>query len=250
MQEKVKSIIESGDLEAYLLGELNSEESKKIAQYIQIYPEVRSAFELLEIQLESFSNTYKKNPPKSLMANVEKQIKHIQRFTRFSWLAVAVSIATLIGTAIFMIQENSRSEKQQRLVDTQIEKLTQSFDSQLADLRNQFIVLNSPETKTVVIASQFGEQNFSLTAYINPQKRLSYLQIDSLPPIPAGKCYQLWIERNGSKQSIGILPELIKESLFIPLPYKEKATAYLTIENSPGNLNPKAKNAIVNIPIE
>jgi hypothetical protein len=33
------------------------------------------------------------------------------------------------------------------------------------------------------------------------------------------------------------------------LPYKKNAIAYLSIEDRPGNLNPKAKKAIVNIPI-
>lgn len=249
MQNKINNIINSGDLEAYLLGDLDAVQTKKIEQYITLYPEVKKAFDQLQLQLESFSNTYRKTPPTQLKDSIEKQIRRIDRFTRFSWIAVAASILVFFGTSFFMFQENQKLEAQQQLVDTQIGKLTQSFDNQLEELRNQFILLNSPKTKKIILDSHLEEKELKLIAYINSKKRLSYLQFDSLPELPKNKCYQLWIERNGSKQSIGILPATVSENLLIRLPYKKNAVAYLSIEDRPGNLNPKAKKAIVNIPI-
>lgn len=64
MKANTKQIIESGDLEAYLLGDLTEQEGEKIRKYILMYPEVKEAYDLLERQLETFTEAYKKTPLK------------------------------------------------------------------------------------------------------------------------------------------------------------------------------------------
>ncbi|CAI8228274.1 MAG: anti-sigma factor [Flavobacteriaceae bacterium] len=250
MKANTKQIIESGDLEAYLLGDLTEQEGEKIRKYILMYPEVKEAYDLLERQLETFTEAYKKTPPKDLQSRIENQIQRIQQFTRFSWMALGLSLLVFLGSAYYVIQENNKLSIKQGMIDHQIENLQLSFDHQLDEIRNQFILRNSPQTRTVTLQHQMEDQSFTLHAYLNKKERMSYIEILSLPVLPPGKCYQLWTERNGSKESVGILPDRLEERLFVSIPFKEKATAYITIEDKPGNLNPKASLALFKIPIE
>ncbi|MCW1953848.1 MAG: anti-sigma factor [Flavobacteriia bacterium] len=250
MQSNTKEIIESGDLEAYLLGDLSDKEAEKIRKYIHLYPEVKEAYVLLEKQLESYTKAYKKTPSKDLQSRIERQIHAMQRFTRFSWLAIGMSLLIFMASAYYVVQENKELAVKQGIVDSQIENLQLSFDSQLNELRSQFILLNSPQTRTITLNQLLENQSLKIKAYINSKERMSYIEVLRLPQLPEGKCYMLWTERNGSKESVGILPDSIQEHFFIPIPFKEKATAYITIENKPGNLNPKANAALFKIPIE
>lgn len=249
MNKKVSDLIASGDLEEYLLGTLPHHKAKEIEQYLVLYPALKTHFKELENQLEAFSNAYKKTPNAALKTSINRQVKRIDRLAKWSWGAMAVSLLVFLSATLYLYEENKKLSEKQLLTDLKITQFSQSFSAQLEEMRKQYIVLNNPQTKVIHLSQQWHENTVKLTAYINAEKRMGYLEFNALPKLPENKCYQLWYERNGIKQSIGILPETIEQQL-IAIPYKEKAVGYLSIENKPGNRNPKAKNALLrNIPL-
>lgn len=242
------SIIASGDLELYVLGTLDPEETIKIEQLIQKHPELSTHVSHLEHNLLEFSNQYKKAPVKSLKEKIENQVKRIERLAKFSWVSIAVSVVVFLLTTVYVVRETSRMKTQQSAVNNQIKELTNNFDQKLEDLRNQFIVLQSPQTKKQDHESSYDQVSFSFSSYLNKEKRLGFLQFNNLPELPVNQCFQLWISRNGTKEIIGILSKIEAEQ-FIQVPFKERGIIHITIEEKPGNPNPDSKAALVNIPI-
>ena len=245
MEENTAAIIASGDLELYVSGSLDPQEALRIESLIENNPDLKAHLDLLENNLLEFSSQYKKAPVKSLKANIERQVKRIERLAKFSWVSIVLAIVVFLMTALYVLQETKRMRTQQSVVNDQIKELTTNFDQKLEDLRNQFIVLQSPQTEKKEHESKYNQVSFNFSSYLNKEKRLGFLQFDNLPD---NKCFQIWVSRNGIIENIGVLSKIDKQQL-IQIPFKEKGIIYITIEEKPGNPNPNPKESIANIPI-
>jgi len=248
MEENTAAIIASGDLELYVSGSLDPQEALRIESLIENNPDLKAHLDLLENNLLEFSSQYKKAPVKSLKANIERQVKRIERLAKFSWVSIVLAIVVFLMTALYVLQETKRMRTQQSVVNDQIKELTTNFDQKLEDLRNQFIVLQSPQTEKKEHESKYNQVSFNFSSYLNKEKRLGFLQFDNLPNLPDNKCFQIWVSRNGIIENIGVLSKIDKQQL-IQIPFKEKGIIYITIEEKPGNPNPNSKESIANIPI-
>ena len=147
MEENTAAIIASGDLELYVSGSLDPQEALRIENLIDKNPYLKAHLDILEKNLLEFSAQYKKTPVKSLKANIERQVKRIERLAKFSWASIVLAIVVFLMTALYVLQETKRMRTQQSMVNDQIKELTTDFDQKLEDLRNQFIVLQSPQTE-------------------------------------------------------------------------------------------------------
>jgi anti-sigma-K factor RskA len=118
---------------------------------------------------------------------------------------------------------------------------------QLEDVRNQFIVLNNPQTKKYNVNGNRKAKELKAVAYINPVKKLSYINVSKLPNLPENQCFQMWAEVNGEMLNLGIIQEATNGQNLMALPYAENAVSYITIEPEGGNLNPTVDNIVANI---
>jgi len=82
-------------------------------------------------------------------------------------------------------------------------------------------------------------------AYVNPVKKLSYLNVSNLPNLPKNQCYQMWAEVNGEMLNLGIIKEA--DQKLLALPYSDNAVGYITIEPEGGNDSPTVENIVANI---
>jgi len=221
MEENTAAIIASGDLELYVSGSLDPQEALRIESLIENNPDLKAHLDLLENNLLEFSSQYKKAPVKSLKANIERQVKRIERLAKFSWVSIVLAIVVFLMTALYVLQETKRMRTQQSVVNDQIKELTTNFDQKLEDLRNQFIVLQSPQTEKKEHESKYNQVSFNFSSYLNKEKRLGFLQFDNLPNLPDNKCFQIWVSRNGIIENIGVLSKIDKHQL-IQIPFKEK----------------------------
>ncbi|MEL6918476.1 MAG: anti-sigma factor, partial [Bacteroidota bacterium] len=117
----------------------------------------------------------------------------------------------------------------------------------LEDVRNQFIVLNNPQTKKYTVNGNKKARDLKAVAYINPVKKLSYINVSKLPNLPEDQCYQMWAEVNGEMVNLGIITEAGNQEKLLALPYAEDAVSYITIEPKGGNETPTVKNIVANI---
>lgn len=250
MKEKIKIFLDTDLLEKYLLGFTSTEESLRVERYIAMYPEVREAYNELQENLETFAKMHALKTPEGLKEQILFRIRQEKRNrSKFYRFAVAASIAALIfaGASYFFYNQNQSLQEENSMVTNKIKSLENDMKIQLEDIRNQYIVLNNPNTKRYAVNGNKKAEELKAVAYINPVKKLSYINVSSLPQLPEDKCFQMWAEVNGEMVNLGIIKQFDDKEKLLALPYADNAVGYITIEPQGGNETPTVQNIVANI---
>lgn len=250
MNEKVKQFLDSDILENYLVGDASREEKRKAANYIALYPEVREAYNTLQDHLETFSGRYAKKTPEGLkqivLHNATKKKARSQKILRYT-AAASVALMLFAGFSYFFWNQHKKLQQKNTLVTNQIKYLEENLKDQLEDVRNQFIVLNNPATKKYTVRGKKEGKALKAIAYINPVKKLSYINVSNVPALPDNKCFQMWAEVNGELVNLGIIKPLKDKDKLLALPYADNAIGYITVEPEGGNTFPSVEHIVANI---
>ncbi|MEX0274861.1 MAG: anti-sigma factor [Flavobacteriaceae bacterium] len=250
MKNKIKVFLDSDLLEKYLLGDTNDQETLQVERYIAMYPEVRQTYNELQDNLEAYAKMHAISPPEGLKELIVDRIRREKRNrAKFFKYAIAASVAALLfaGASYFFYNQNKSLQEENQMVNNKIKVLEQNMKVQLEDVRNQFIVLNNPATKKVSVRGNKKARELKAVAYINPVKKLSYINVSHLPKLPEDQCYQMWAEVNGELVNLGIIRESAGEDKLMALPYADNAVSYITIEPDGGNPNPTVENIVANL---
>jgi anti-sigma-K factor RskA len=250
MKEKIKIFLDSDLLEKYLLGSTSTEESLRVERYIAMHPEVREAYNELQENLETFAKMHALKTPEGLKEQILFRIKQEKRSrSKFYRFAVAASIAALIfaGASYFFYNQNQSLQQENSIVTNKIKDLEMDMKIQLEDIRNQYIVLNNPNTRKYNVNGNKKAEDLKAVAYINPVKKLSYINVSNLPQLPEDKCFQMWSEVNGKMVNLGVIKQLDNKEQLLALPYADNAVGYITIEPQGGNETPTVQNIVANI---
>ncbi|WP_190811605.1 anti-sigma factor [Flagellimonas sp. S3867] len=250
MKEKVKYFLDSDILEKYLLGDTTKEETLKAERYITMYPEVRETYDQLQDNLEAFAKMYARKTPEGLKeiilhsAKKEKAVKN--KFYRYA-AAASIVIMFFAGSSYFLWNQNKNLQEENTLVTNQIKGIEENMKNQLEDVRNQFIVLNNPATRRYAVNGKREGKELKAVAYVNPVKKLSYINVSNVPNLPENKVFQMWAEVNGELVNLGVIKDFNDKDKLLALPYAENAIGYITIEPKGGNTSPTVKNIVANI---
>jgi anti-sigma-K factor RskA len=250
MQEKIKLFLESDLLEKYLLGSTTVEETLQVERYIAMYPEVRETYNELQENLETYAKLHAKKTPEGLKERILDQIKKKQSFRKhfFNYSIAASFIAFLFaGTAFFFYNQNQNLAEKNAIVSSKIQGMEEDMRKQLEDMRNQFIVLHNPQTKQYHVNGNKKAKELKVVAYVNPVKKLSYINVKNLPQLPEEQCFQMWAEVNGKMVNLGVIKDFTDKDHLLALPYADDAIGYITIEPKGGNQKPTVKNIVANI---
>ena len=251
MNEKIKNFLNSDLLEQYLLGTTSNEETLQVERYIAMYPEVRETYIELQENLEVYAKLHAIKTPDGLKDKILNQIKSEKKGRKkFFRYAIAASFAALIfaGASYIFWNQNQNLQAENIIVNNKIESLEENMRMQLEDVRNQFIVLHNPKTKKLTVKGNSKAKELKAVAYINPVKKLSYINVSKLPNLPENQCYQMWAEVNGEMINLGIIKEATDSEKLMALPYGEDAVGYITIEPKGGTTSPTVENIVANIP--
>lgn len=215
-----------------------------------MYPEVRETYDELQKNLETFARMYARKTPeglKEIILNSARKERMVSR--RFYRYAIAASVALMIfaGSSLFFWNQNKTLQEENALVTNKIKYLEDNMKNQLEDMRNQFIVLNNPDTKKYQVNGKKEGKELKAIAYINPVKKLSYINMSNVPQLPENKCFQMWAEVNGELVNLGVIKQFNEKDKLLALPYADKAIGYITIEPEGGNTSPTVENIVANI---
>ena len=250
MKDKIRIFLDTDLLEKYLLGNTSEKESQQVERYIAMYPEVRKTYNELQENLEAFAKMHALKTPEGLKAKILVRIRAQQAGRRkFRRYAIAATIAAFIfaGSSYFFWNQSQNLQQENIIVNNKIKTLEADMRSQLEDVRNQFIVLNNPSTRKYMVNGNKKARELKAVAYINPVKKLSYINVRNLPNLPEDKCYQMWAEVNGEMVNLGVIKEIKDKDKLLALPYAEDAISYITIEPKGGNDTPTVQNIVANI---
>jgi anti-sigma-K factor RskA len=250
MKEKIKIFLDTDLLEKYLLGDTSTEESLQVERYIAMYPEVRTSYDELQKNLKMYAKLHARKTPEGLKETILNRIRNEKagrrRFYRY---AVAASIAALLfaGSSYFFWNQSKTLQHENTIVNNKIKDLELDMKVQLEDLRNQYIVLNNPNTKRLNINGNLKAKELKAVTYVNPVKKLSYINVSHLPQLPEDQCFQMWAEVNGELVNLGVIKQFDDKEKLLALPYSDNAIGYITIEPQGGNSSPTVKNIVANI---
>ena len=250
MKEKIRIFLDSDLLEKYLLGDTSTEETLQVERYIAMYPEVRESYDDLQENLESYARLHALKTPDGLKERILWKIRKEKKTSgSFYKYAVAASIVAMVfaGSSYFFYNQNKDLQEKNTLVNNKIKNLEMDMRVQLEDLRKQYIVLNNPNTKKYTVNGNRKAEDLKAVAYINPVKKLSYINVSHLPQLPEDQCFQMWAEVNGELVNLGVIKKFENKEQLLALPYADNAVGYITIEPKGGNVTPTVKNIVANI---
>jgi len=250
MKEKIQQFLDSDLLENYLLGTTTEAETLQVERYIVMHPEVRETYNELQENLETFAKLHAVKAPDALKDKILAQIRKERRSRKYFYrFAVAASFAILIsvGATYFLWDQNQSLQEENTIVSNKIDDLEETMREQLEDVRNQFIVLQNPQTKKYNVKGNKKAKELKAVAYVNPVKRLSYINVSKLPNLPEDQCYQMWAEVNGEMVNLGIIQEADSQEKLLALPYSDNAVGYITIGPKGGNHSLTDENIVANI---
>ncbi len=228
----IKEYIESGLLEAYVLGALSPEETREVAENIARYPELAAEVAAIEMAAIQFASMDAPALPKGLEDKIwnsmsthaanaggddevvsnPKVIPFTPEYRKPVQWKLAAAVAGLVGSlALNAVLWNNKNDAGNTSV-----ALTARMDSlsakqqQLAALVDDYqkakLMMSDTGMQTIVMHTMQKGHPMAATLYWSKEKAEAYVSVDGLPPPPAGMQYQLWVIQGGKPVSMGVLP--------------------------------------------
>jgi anti-sigma-K factor RskA len=241
--ENYQEYIESGRLVQYVLGELSPAEQAEVEAQASRYPQVRQELDELLAGLGAYAEAHAVTPPAGMRDRVlGRVLADINAATpttatptapteaptmrvsasnpnvitaapaaRSNGWAIAASIAlllSLVGNALLYTRWQQTNEDLAVALSSQTRfaNTTQVMEHRLSSVQEQLHVLRSPdEFKTVALAGTPAHPTARARVMFSKAAHRVYVDVQQLPPLPAGKQYQLWALDNGKPIDIGML---------------------------------------------
>ena len=151
-------------------------------------------------------------------------------------------ILSLAGNALFYSRWKDASADLVALQNDQARfaTTTRVVEQKLGDLRQENQVLRSDEYKAVALAGTKTAPTAHARVLFNAATHKVYVDVRSLPALPAGKQYQLWALDKGKPVDAGVLTlaTATGEGLQHMKDIASAQTFAMTVEPAGGSLNP------------
>ncbi len=217
-----RELIDSGLLEAYVIGKTDAQETALVEHMRSTDQEVRKELERIENDLERLAKMNAVPPPAAVRSTVMQRIGAQQsthapivrelppaRSGSWSWLAAASVGALLLSAAgnIMLLRELrstrtalARLESEQVILAQQLQVQNASF--QLS--QEQLAVVMDPRTELVTLNGTANATGAKARVYWDRSAHRVFLDVLTLPEPPAGKQYQLWALVDGTPVDAGV----------------------------------------------
>ena len=233
----IQEYIESGDLEAYVMGILPTEEMNRVQADIARHPELAREIAANEEAMFRVANAGSIAPPAGLQDKIWATIQQSSstqssstagtgaqgsikqptlvlplspalRHTRFSRAAVwAALVGSMALNAIFWY-ETSMQKKETLAVNSKLDSMQASQKQLLATVENYTKGKNmmaDNNMQTIVMHTLLKGHPMAATLYWSKDKGEAYVMMDGLPKAPEGMQYQLWVIQDGKPVDMGML---------------------------------------------
>ncbi len=244
-----KELIESGNLELFVAGNLNEADTHLVYEAMQSFPEVKKEIERIEQAMIEALEHENKIPSSVVKENILKELNltnhNILELTpkkkSFFWQYSAAAMLLLLIGAGFLVSNlmKQRSDLHASLFqiksdDEQLkwqnENLQKSVAKDFADLT----IFRSHDYKRIALTSVSGEHKM-VCVYWNAVTHQVYLDNCGLQNPGEGKVYQLWAMKDGKPINAGVFDKNTFNNGLQAMKAIDTAQAFaVTIENTGG----------------
>lgn len=263
----IQALIDSGDLELYVLGTLEEADMERITRLSKAHPELMAEIESIEAGLMAMSESVTDHvPDQRLLDQVLSKLDEGDSETsdqeaavvplakpsagfqpRWAW---AAAVLLLIGSVVLNIMfYGNMEESEQKLLALQQEniEIAQNFDQASFDLQEQaeqLAALQSEGIQRVQLGAVDETESYQATVFWEPELDLVYLTETSLPEAPSGFQYQLWAIIDGQPVDAGLLTTLTDSQKMKSVSGAAAAFA-ITLEPEGGSETPTLDQMVV-----
>jgi anti-sigma-K factor RskA len=237
------------DLARYALDELTGAERTQMEEHLETCASCRYELQALrgDLGLLGLSSVGPEPPARSkdrLMRAIAAEPRGVSQPSapqRSWWWALVPAAAALglLAIAVGLWQTNTGLRDQL----AELGNRNQDQNIQLQRLNEQFRLLTSPDAVHVSLNPPKSAKQPLGTAIFNPANRRMMLMASNLPPVSAGKAYELWIlPKSGAPIPAGVFkPDEHGNAVVMdrPMPEGVQATAFaITVEKEEGSDKP------------
>lgn len=253
-----EELINSGNLEAYLLGDLTTEESAEVEKMASADEAIKSELTAIEEGLMNLAQSSAVDPPNHLKQSILNQVEndpniHFIKKTEKSnpdsaRFMMAASVA-IIGTGLAFYFYMSQQKLDLQLSESQNQ--TSELLSENTDLKNELnkknrvaSIASEPAYSKIVLAStKEGKTNNGVIYWDNSNGEL-YFIMNITESIANTEDFQLWAIIDGKPVDAGVLN--LNQSAIQEMRSMKGASAFaVTIEPKGGSENPTLENMIM-----
>ncbi|MGB4775503.1 MAG: anti-sigma factor [Daejeonella sp.] len=267
--EDLKTYIESGILELYVLDEISPAERLKVEKMVIQYPEVKAELNEIEHALIQYSQSHNINPAddmrnrilNSLETVVEKEVpvKSINASvtpSKFYKYAFAASVALLVLSIAALINLSTKlneSNSQIAVLQSSNQKFSSRvnyIDKELQNANTALNVYQNPsEYKLIKLKGTDKAPQASMLVAFNSQKEEVMIDLSSLkmPANDSSHQYQLWAMIDGKPVDLGVFDSSSDNTAGMKkMKSVKNAQAFaVTLEPKGGSISPTLEQLMV-----
>lgn len=250
----LKTYIESGILELYVLGQLSPEEEKEVEDMQSRHLEVKREIYEISLSLEKYGQLnaikaptniadkiFENLPPKS--ATPSNVVNNATPKSGLTWNALT-TLFTLISILGFTMYFMLKSEHNSFIQKYESEKKAcDSITLQQQQLYAVINQINDANNKIIDITPTAGYAGLAVYLHHNTVSKKNFLQLVNLPEITADQTFQLWSLKDGAAPMP--LNVFVDKNTIIPVDFIDQTTTYaITIEPKGGSQSPSLDKLI------
>ena len=229
-----KEIIDSGDLELYVYGLLNEEESKQIAVLSQTDETIKDEIIAIEKSIlmlsSSFSPIFSSDVYEKIKYKLKlKHRKVIQmkpKTIKFQYFGWAASIVLLVGI-VFMYTNQTAVESKITTIENEKIKLNDAVvaaENQSKNAKEALTVIRDTKNTVITLGGQAVAPKAFAKIYWNKETEVVYVDASGLPEPPKGKVYQIW--------SLKLVPQLTPTSIGLLDKFGDNTTKMFAVQST------------------
>lgn len=261
--KELKTYIESGILELYVLRDLTPEEILEVEKMAAQNPEIKAELEAIESALKAYAISNSIQPSSALRdrilgsleinsnSSAETPVVSINNSAKtsdFYKYAFAASVALLIVSVILLLNLNNQLKESNsqlaifKLSNEQFTNRVNYMDRELEDSRKFLEIYQKPsQFKMVNLKGSTKAPKASMMVAFNPEKEDVMIDLSSLemPLNDDDHQYQLWALVDGKPVDLGVFDSSENNSGMKRMKSVKGAQAFaVTLEPKGGSVNP------------
>lgn len=280
-----KEYIESGNLEAYVLGALTPQEEAQVQADIARDPELAKEVAAIEEALLKYAVSSSMTPPDALKEKIWDSLQFTDkaapatkttpfpatpnvgnvtgnsgntisfdppvRNTQWRYAAIWVALAGSVALNGLFWYQNSQQKQQftaQAVKVDQIENERKQLAGVVANYKKNKDMMADTGMQTIVMHTIVKGHPMAATLYWSKAKAEAYVMIDGLPKPPQGMQYQLWAIQGGKPVDMGMMPIDMAGTASIQKVEKQVLSGdafAISLEKEGGSPTPTAANIYV-----
>lgn len=264
----IQEILESGQLELYVLGQLSEAESKEVNQWRVDYPEIEEAIRTLETSFERFAQEQALEAPPSVLEGLEQELfaakpqgqeeeqkakteeekpkplaKRVSFTRRAFWGYLSLSFFGWAFALFFLWQYKQLMDIHYEL-DERYTFLAKQTERESEYCQEVSQLLRDSSTLKFILAGVETQPDAAAVVFWNHNTGLIHISADMLPSTETGKQYQLWAIVDDRPLDLGVIANEKSWLRMRTLEWQPQAFA-ITLEPTGGRPEPSLEQMVV-----